>query len=70
MMPSMQYVLRNWALILLYKEEELQQNRLLRNEINRLLTLKATGRENEFIAAMRKAKAFRKYLESIWKEVL
>ena len=67
---SMNYILKNWALLLLYKESELQNNRLLKKELNQLLKLKATGRENEYIAAMNKAKAFRKYLQEIYNECL
>ena len=44
---SMNYILKNWALLLLYKESELQNNRLLKKELNQLLKLKAAGRENE-----------------------
>lgn len=68
--PGMNYVLKNWALILLSKEKELQSNRILRKELNQLFKLKATGRENEYIVAMQKAKAFRKLIESVWKEAL
>lgn len=66
--PSMNYVLKNWAMILLYKENELQNNRILKKELNQLFTLKAAGRENEYIAAMHKAKAFRNYLQKVYKE--
>lgn len=68
--PAMNYVLKNWALILLSKEKELQSNRILRKELNQLFKLKAAGREHEYIVAMQKAKAFRKFIESVWKVTL
>ncbi len=65
---SMNYILKNWALLLLYKENELQNNRLLQKELNLLFNLKAAGRENDYITAMHKAKAFRNYLQKVYKE--
>lgn len=67
---TMNYILKNWASLLLYKENELQNNRILKKELNQLFKLKAAGRENEYIAAMNKAKAFRKYLQEIYNELL
>lgn len=65
---SMNYILKNWALLLLYKEKELQNNPILKKELQQLFKLKAAGRENEFILAMNKAKAFRIYLQKIYNE--
>ncbi len=65
---SMNYILKNWALLLLYKENELQKNHLLKKELNQLFKLKAAGRENEYIVAMNKAKAFRNYLQKVYTE--
>ncbi len=65
---SMNYILKNWALLLLYKENELQNNRLLQKELTLLFNLKAAGRENDYINAMHKAKVFRKYLQKVYKE--
>lgn len=67
---SMNYILKNWALLLLYKESELQNNRLLKKELNQLFKLKVAGRENEYISAMNKAKAFRNYLQTLYKQFL
>ena len=64
----MNYILKNWALVLLYKEKELQNNRLLKKELTLLFKLKAAGLENDYIVAMNKAKAFRKYLVEIYNE--
>jgi len=64
----MNYILKNWALLLLYKEKELQNNRLLKKELNLLFKLKAAGLENDYIVAMSKAKAFRNYLQQLYNE--
>ena len=64
----MNYILKNWALVLLYKEKELQNNRLLKKELTLLFKLKAAGLENDYIVAMSKAKAFRNYLQQLYNE--
>jgi len=64
----MNYILKNWALLLLYKEKELQNNRLLKKDLNLLFKLKAAGLENDYIVAMSKAKAFRNYLQQLYNE--
>ena len=66
----MNYILKNWALLLLYKENELKNNRLLKKELNHLFKLKNSGHENEYIVAMNKAKIFRNYLQTLYKELL
>lgn len=68
--PAMNYILENWALVLLYKEKELRKNNELKKELKRLFLLKATGKEEVYIANMQKAKEFKKILELIWKELI
>ena len=68
--PAMTYVLKNWALILLYNEKELRSNPVFKKELSNLFTLKAMGKENEYIKAMQRATTFRKYLEKIGNEFL
>lgn len=68
--PAMKYVIKNWALILLYKEEELKKNSILKRELKNLFVVKAAGKEKEYITGLQKAKAFRKFLKAIWKELV
>jgi hypothetical protein len=64
---TMNFVLKNWAVFLLCKEKELAQNGNLKRTLKTLFTLKATGSEEAYIAALQKAGDLRKLIEELVK---
>lgn len=66
---NMQFVLKNWCVLLLYIESELLNNTGLKKTVKKLVELKAHGAEEEYIREMQQAKDLRKILEGILIEV-
>ena len=66
---KMQFVLKNWCVLLLCNEQELQHNKGLQKKLKKLITLKANGAEEDYIAELQQAKEMRKLLERIVKDV-
>lgn len=58
-------VLRNWALIVLSKEKELREKDTLKKQLQKIILLKAGGREEDYIAALQKSTALRKFISEI-----
>ena len=61
----LQFVLKNWAVLLMSKEKELLQNKVLKKNFKKYFELKANGKEEEYITALQKDNEFRKLLEKI-----
>ena len=65
---NLQYVLKNWSILLLDQEKELQRNQELKKALKKIFELKANGSEEEYITGLQRAGALRKILEGIVKE--
>ena len=62
---NLSFVLKNWALLLLYYEKKLQQNSGLRIALKSILKLKASGAEEMYIKAMQQDQGLRKLVEGM-----
>ena len=63
--PNMNFVLSNWAVLLLSKEKELRSNKALQRTLKKLFILKASGSEEAYIKGLQQAAAFRIFVEGI-----
>jgi hypothetical protein len=62
---KIQFILKNWCVLLGNKLEELRPNRTLRKTLKKLFELKARGPEEEYISELQHAKDLKKLLEKI-----
>jgi hypothetical protein len=60
---NLQYVLKNWSILLLSGERELRGNRELRKTLRILFELKARGSEEEYIYGLQRSVALKKMME-------
>jgi hypothetical protein len=65
---KLQFILKNWFVLLLNNEEELRGNKELKKILKKLFELKASGSEEEYISGLQKSNALRKLMEKIVKE--
>jgi hypothetical protein len=64
---TMYFILKNWAPFILCKQNELVKNSRVKKSLKTLFTLKATGSELEYIAALQQAFDLRQLLEELIK---
>jgi hypothetical protein len=64
---KLRFVFKNWCVLLL-TYEELRRNSELKKILKKLLQLKTSGNEEEYISELQQAKALRKLVERIVKE--
>ncbi|MBK7559196.1 MAG: hypothetical protein IPI54_13510 [Chitinophagaceae bacterium] len=64
----MNYILTNWAVLLLSNESELRSNAPLKKILKKLFLLKATGSEEEYIKVMQGAVEVRRFIEALLKK--
>lgn len=62
---NLQYVLKNWSILLLSDEKKLRSNRELRKILKKLFELKAAGSEEEYIYLLQRSVALRKIMEKL-----
>ena len=62
---KIQFILKNWCVLLGNKLEELRPNTTLRKTLKKLFELKARGPEEEYISELQHAKDLKKLLEKI-----
>jgi hypothetical protein len=62
---EIQFILKNWCVLLGNKLEELRPNTTLRKTLKKLFELKARGPEEEYISELQHAKDLKKLLEKI-----
>ena len=67
---KLQFIIKNWCVLLLANEQELCRNNELIKSLQKLFELKAGGDEEDYIPELKRAKELRKYLEEIVKENL
>jgi hypothetical protein len=65
---KLQFILKNWCVILFSNKEELRRDNGLKRELKKLFELKARGSEEDYITQLQKAKELRKFIEKILKE--
>ncbi|MBK6635834.1 MAG: hypothetical protein IPG38_17475 [Chitinophagaceae bacterium] len=65
---NMNYVLTNWAVLLLSNESELRSNAPLKKILKKLFLLKATVSEEEYIKVMQGAVEVRRFIEALLKK--
>ena len=61
---NLQYVLKNWGILLLNNEKELRSNGELKKILKKLFESKAGGSEEEYIYALQRSAALRKMMET------
>ena len=59
---NIQYVLRNWSILLLNNEKELRSNSGLKKILKKLFELKANGSEEEYIYGLQRSVALKKMM--------
>lgn len=62
---NLQYVLRNWCILLHYYEGELRKDNQLKKIVKKIIELKANGKEEKYISALQQSGAFKKMIESV-----
>jgi hypothetical protein len=60
---NLQYVLKNWSILLLNNEKELRRSRELRNTLKKIFELKAGGSEEEYISELQRSAVLRKMMD-------
>lgn len=63
--PNLNFVLRNWAVLLMANEAELRKNTVLKTSAKRIFTLKAYGAEEDCMQELNRATEFRKFVSEI-----
>jgi hypothetical protein len=67
---KLQFVLKNWCVLLFSQEQELRNNNRLKKILKKLFELKAGGSEEEYIAILQRSKELRKFFERMLKETI
>ena len=62
---NIQYVLKNWSILLLNNEKELRSNGGLKKILKKLFELKAGGSEEEYIYGLQRSVALKKMMERV-----
>jgi hypothetical protein len=67
---NLQYVLKNWSILLLNNEKELRRNRELKKILKKLFELKAGGSEEEYIYGLQRAAPLKKMMERVLDNII
>ena len=67
---KIQFILKNWCVLLLSDDRELRNNNKLKKKLKRLFELKADGGEEDYISGLQQAGEVRRFIEKIIKENL
>jgi hypothetical protein len=62
---NLQYILKNWSILLFNNEKQLLNNRELKKILKKLFELKAGGSEEEYIYGLQGSAALRKMMETV-----
>ena len=65
---KLQFILKNWCILLLSNEQELRHNGGLKKILKKLFELKARGLEEDYIVELQRAGELRKLFERMLKE--
>ncbi|HLF44813.1 MAG TPA: hypothetical protein VI548_00200 [Chitinophagaceae bacterium] len=66
--PTLQYILKNWSILLLCLADELEAKSRLKKELKKMFELKAFGAEEDYIVTMQQSNDLRLLLKKILKE--
>ena len=64
---NIQFILRNWCIILVSIEQKWRHNSQLKKQLKKIFSLKASGAEEDYIAGLQDAVELRKLLEEVFK---
>ncbi len=67
---KMEFILKNWCILLLSNEQEWHHNSVLKKKLKKLFELKAGGHEEDYIGELQRTGELRKFLERMLKENL
>jgi hypothetical protein len=62
---NLEFVLKNWSILLFNNEKEIRRSRELRNVLKKLFELKASGYEEEYIYLLQRSKNLRQIIERL-----
>jgi hypothetical protein len=65
---NIQFILKNWAILLLSNEKELRHNSALKKMLKKLFILKAGGSEEAYITGLQQAADLREFIERMLKK--
>ena len=65
---KLQFILKNWCVLLFSNEQELRHNNGLKKILKKLFELKASGSEEDYITELQRAGELRKLFERMWNE--
>lgn len=65
---NLQYVLKNWSILLSDQEKEFRNNRELKKVLKNIFVLKANGSEEEYITALQRSKELREMVQRVFKK--
>ena len=66
--PNINFILKNWAVLVLSNEKELRFNKQLKQTLKKLFVLKATGNEEDYISELQRSVVMRNFIEGLIKE--
>jgi hypothetical protein len=66
--PNLNFVLKNWCVLLLANEQGLRKNKKLLSILKKIFELKANGSEEVHIVGVRRSKELRRFIENILRE--
>ncbi len=64
------FILKNWASLLLANEKELRRNSSLRKLLKKLFNLKANGSEEAYVTALQQSAGFKNFIEGVIKNAV
>jgi hypothetical protein len=67
---KLEFILKNWCVLLLSYEQELRHNNQLKKMLKKLFELKASGLEEDYITELQRAGGLRKLLKRMIKETI
>ncbi len=67
---NINFILKNWVVLLLSNEKELQSNMPLKRILKKLFVLKVSGSEEEYITAMQQSVVLRQFTEKMLKQFI
>lgn len=67
---ELQYILKNWCVLLLHNKQQLKFSSSLKKDLKRLFELKAKGTEEEYISLLQRSGELKKIIENLFNSIL
>ena len=64
--PQLEYILKNWCVLLFNSKQQLQFSSGLKKILKKLFELKAKGSEEEYISLLQQTGELRKFMENLF----